>query len=416
MKRLNIKNKLSILAEYETLKYNNMDDIIYDKLLNLLHKACNYSKYYNNIFNDNNISIDCINNIEDIKLCPVLNKYCLNALNTEDMITGMRNGIKRMTAGTSGKPVTVFVSSEALSWQLSTRYHFYNWYGIKIGDREARFWGRPVEGHLYKINDYLLNRKRFTFTNNNKDLIFKEYNYLFSYKPDYLYGYSSLILNAAEFIYNNKLKPLKLKAIICTAESITKFQKQYIEKIFSCPVVEEYGCSETDIIAFECPNRNLHIASFRTIFELTENNEVIITDLDNLLMPLIRYELGDSVIISNDKCSCGRNLPVISKLLGRTINQLVKLEDGGSFHAVVFAYMLEDLVKKGFMLKQFKIIQCGRTITFVLDIDDDRDKFNRELRYIFNKLFGDKLNINVEFKPIEIVLGEKYSYFEHRSS
>jgi phenylacetate-CoA ligase len=415
VKGLKIKNILNILAEYEANNYRNINIIQYGRLIKLLNIAKYRSGYYSKIFKENNIQLRDIKIIKDIARLPMLNKLNLRSMNPENIVTGnLRFAIKRRTAGTSGKPITVYMNKETLAWQLSTRYHFYKWHGIEVGDREARFWGRPVEGNLYKIEDYLLNRKRFNFLMRNKDETLREYHELINFKPDYIYGYSSLILNAAIFIDNNKLQKLNLKAIICTAESITTYQKQYIENIFHCPVVEEYGCSEIDIIAFECPNRRMHIATFRTILEITNNNEVVITDLNNVLMPIIRYNLEDCVEISDNKCSCGRDLLIINKVVGRTLDQLVRLENGAHYHAVTFAYMLEDIVDKGFELKQFKIIQCRNTIIFELDLDGDRDKFTRELSRKFNSIIEGKMNIKVEYKKIDTIKNKKYTYFEVR--
>ena len=408
-KGLEINSKLRVLAELEVDLYNHISEFQNDKFRKLINVAVNKSKYYRKVFCGMNI-----NSLKDLSTLPTLNKTILNELNLCDISTGIENAtIIRRTTGTTGKPVTVYVDKESLAWQLATRYHFYKWYGIEPGDREARFWGRPLKGYSFKVQDYLLNRRRFSFININKFDLLKEYDRFVKFKPDYLYGYSSLILSAAQFISSENLSLVTpLKAVICTAECISKHQKQYIENIFGCPVIEEYGCSEVDIIAFECPSRKLHVATFSKILEATLSNEALVTDLDNLLMPLIRYNLGDTIELSDQKCSCGRNLPFLNKVGGRTIEQLVRLDNGGSFHAVAFAYMLEDLAEKGYVLKQFKIIQCGKTILFELDMDDKRDDFARELEKEFYLNFSNELQFKVEFKPIVIQEGKKHSYFE----
>ena len=416
-KRLNIYDKLNTLSEYEINNYENIEDVQLNLLMKLMGIANKYSKYYSNIFMEQGIDVKNIKNIKDIDRLPILDRDYLRLENSKNILTeNTKYSVKRRTTGTSGKPITVFLNEEALAWQLSTRYHFYRWYGIEIGDREARFWGRPLKGKLFKIQDYLLNRKRFSFYNNNMEEAKKEYDELLKFKPDYIYGYSSLIINAAKYFENKKVNKFKLKAIICTAEGITKYQKRYVEKVFCCPVIEEYGCSEIDIIAFECPSKNLHVASFRTLLETTSSKEAVVTDLNNSLMPLIRYKLGDYIEISGDKCICGRNLPVIKKLLGRTIDQMVKLESGECFNVIALEYMLEDIVDIGYDLKQYKIIQCGKTITFELDLDNKREQFEKELQDKFNKFIGGKLDMKVVFKQIETSEENKYTSFEYRSS
>src|SRR5690606_22120872 len=104
-------------------------------------------------------------------------------------------------------------------------------------------------------------------------------------------------------------------------------KKAYISEHFGCRVVDEYGCTESGIIAFECPEGNRHIAGHNLYVEIIdpatgkvvptgEHGEVVITELHARAMPIIRYRVGDLARISTEKCRCGRATPVIADIVG----------------------------------------------------------------------------------------------------
>jgi phenylacetate-CoA ligase len=134
-------------------------------------------------------------------------------------------------------------------------------------------------------------------------------------------------------------------AISSTTETLLPMYRKLIEETFRAPMYDQYGCGETHSIAFECgEHMGLHITS-EHVFVQTNNDdmgELIITNLDNYAMPIIRYENGDRIKLSKDNCSCGRKLPLISQIIGRTADSIV-LKDGSEVHGVFFTDILNEL-------------------------------------------------------------------------
>jgi phenylacetate-CoA ligase len=105
------------------------------------------------------------------------------------------------------------------------------------------------------------------------------------------------------------------------------WQRGVIEEAFGRPVTNRYGCEEVSLIACECEEHNgLHLNSDGVYCEVIPDNRLnagpnagrlLVTDLTNWAMPLIRYQIGDVVIPSNRWCECGRGLPLIEKVVGR---------------------------------------------------------------------------------------------------
>lgn len=406
---LNVYSKLIELQKNEQNYFIDVGLLQKSRISELVKNAFTKSTIYKKKYAEVSIK----NEMLDFDNLPTLEKIELRNSKAEDVLIG--NPIikfSRMTAGTSGIPLTIYLDREAMSTQLATRYHVYKWYGIDIGDREARFWGRPERGKIYKIKDRILNRSRFDFVSDSPEFIKNELDRFIKYKPDYIYGYSSLIVNFAKIYKNSGYNNIQLKAIICTAERVSDFQLEYLKKTFKCDVVEEYGCSEMDIIAFQCKYNKLHILSNKAYLQLDENtNDVIITDLSNKLMPLIKYRLGDITTISYEKCNCKRNLPILGKIQGRTINQIVKNGDVEICHAVKFAYLVESIVDKGFNMMQFKINKYGKTVIFIIDMDERQEKFSELLAKAFNSEFSGTFELEIIFDKIKYD-NNKYSYYE----
>jgi phenylacetate-CoA ligase len=236
--------------------------------------------------------------------------------------------------------------------------------------------------------------------------------YLYDLKkvqPNYFYGYVSMIRQFAEYLEREgKHKCLTPKVIITTAEALTEPDRQKIEGVFGCRVFNEYGCGEVGTIAHECEEGNLHLSSENMIVEVLsesgrpvkpgESGEIVVTDLVNFSMPLIRYRLKDYASISGEPCPCGRTLPTLLNIHGREYDMLVNTS-GQKFHGEFFLYLVEDLKKKKIVLDHVQFIQQGMKINIKIahsgDVEKDyfHEYFTENLRLYFDAM----VEVNVKF-------------------
>lgn len=409
-KGIRYKEVAALLKVQEQDGYRNVGEIQKAKLASII-SAANRNPFYIGRLTDGGDAQKT--GTDFLASLPVLEKQELDQLYR--CSAGDRSLAVRDTAGTTGHPVKVRVDVDALSWQVATRYHLYGWHGIDLGDKEARFWGRPVTSSSYMLKDFLLNRKRFCFHHKDRQQNMSEYEALLKYQPSYFYGYSSLILQAAIFFDQEKLPKLPLKAVICTAETIHTFQTEFIERVFGCPVVVEYGCSESDILAFQCEQGSLHLVSVNSVVRQDvgpgHEGEVIYTDLNNRVMPLINYRLGDVATIEASLCQCGRALPVIRSLQGRSINQLIPTT-GGGLHAVYVAYAIEEVCQRGFDVRRFKIYYSKGRLEIKVDLVGDEAKFVAAIRPPLDKILNGEIGYDLVLGSIPLDEGRKFSYFE----
>lgn len=169
-----------------------------------------------------------------------------------------------------------------------------------------------------------------------------------------------------------------VKAILTTSEPVMPQHRVLFKEVFGAETFDQYGCGEMGGLAYECPAHNgLHITEERVIVEQNNNNELIITDLDNFSMPFIRYWNADQAEFSDHECPCGRKSRLIKSVLGRTCDYLIG-KDGQSLHWAFFWHLLFDTeiaVNRNFV--KFQIVQDTKDSLVFRTVSDpltDEDK------------------------------------------
>lgn len=303
---------------------------------------------------------------------------------------------RKTTGGSTGEPVTVLKDREALARERAASWLAYGWFGVRIGDRGARFWGSPEalgrRRLRYLAADVAMHRIRFSaFAFDEADLD-DYWERCLRFRPDYFYGYVSMLESFARHVRDRGHDPaeLELKAVITTAEALTPPQRRLISETFGAPVQNEYGCGEFGPIAYECPEGSLHVMSENLLVELLgpegepvevgETGEVVITDLGNRAMPLVRYRVGDHAVRGEEGCSCGRSFPVLEKVWGREY-EFVRDAEGRRYHGEFFMYLFEDLAEKDLGVERFRVVQVSES-DLRIEVKTDRDLSEEQEAYI----------------------------------
>jgi phenylacetate-CoA ligase len=207
----------------------------------------------------------------------------------------------------------------------------------------------------------------FAFDENDLE---RYWNRCLSYKPRYLYGYVSMLEAFANHVARRGHDPaaLGLRAIVTTSEVLAPTQRRLIAGVFRVPVQNEYGCGEMGPIAYSCEQDSLHVMSESVLAEVLdssgapvapgETGELVLTDLNNRAMPLVRYRVGDLAVQASSSCSCGRGFPTLEKVWGRAYD-FVDGPDQKRYHGEFFMYLFEDLRASGFPVEQFQVVQVG---------------------------------------------------------
>jgi phenylacetate-CoA ligase len=317
--------------------------------------------YYSGLFRELQIQPAAIDR-EAFERLPLLDKPTIRAHYAEMLASGARTE-SRSTSGSTGAPFVFPKDSGATAYMDAVMYHVYSWHGIEIGAPQARFWGMPFTPRaraITKLKDLLMNRVRCNaFALGEADLA-RYYQRFISFRPEYLYGYPSLMYEFARFVRDRDSAPLlrPLKAAIGTGELVVPDQRQVIEDVFRTRFVNEYGCSEVGVIGFDCPSGRMHVMAHNLLVEVVKDGrsvidqegEVVVTELHARTLPFIRYQLYDRGVLRSASCDCGLPLPLIDVTSGR-IDSYVSLPSGRKVYDAIFAYTL----KKG--VAAFRAVQ-----------------------------------------------------------
>ena len=307
---------------------------------------------------------------------PVLNKQNLQKALNERLSNGFsENKIYiNKTSGSSGDPF-VFAKDKychALTW-ASNIYRF-GWYNVDFNTSyQARFYGIPLDflgNKKERFKDFLSHRYRFTIFDLSDEVLEGFLEKFKSKKFDYINGYTSSIVLFAKFLRkkNIVLKTIcpTLKVCMVTSEMLFDEDKILLEKQFGIPIVNEYGASELDLIAFQNPNNDWQVNAETLFVEILDDENqvlpygkegrIVITSLFNEAHPFIRYDIGDIGIL-DEKSTLQK--PILKKLIGRT-NDIAILPSGKKSPGLTFYYITKSIIEddgnvKEFVIKQTKI-------------------------------------------------------------
>lgn len=278
------------------------------------------------------------------------------------------------TSGSSGDPF-IFAKdkfSHALTWaEIQDRF---GWYNIDFNkSKQARFYGIPLDRFGYykeRIKDFLSNRYRFSVFDLSDNAFEKHLDKFTNTKFNYINGYTSSIVQFAKFLKKNdivlKQRCSSLNACIVTAEMLFDDDKKLMETHFGVPVINEYGASELDLIAFQNQQGEWQVNSETLYVEILdeknnilpngEKGRVVITSLYNKAHPFIRYDIGDIGVLSKTSTS---KKPILQKLIGRT-NDIAILPSGKKAAGLTFYYITKSIIEDDGKVKEFVIEQLSK--------------------------------------------------------
>jgi len=330
-----IQKNLLLLNESQWWPEKRMISYQNKKLRDLINHCYRNVPYYNSLFNRFNLKPQDIKCKEDLGKLPILTKDIIRK-NFNDMIARNYRSFKPQldkTGGSTGDPLTYYSTKEAISLGWAATYRGWQWAGWELGDKRATLGGyslMPGESVVIKkrLRNFFERNLPISVTSMDSKLMKEYLTQIIQFKPKYLRGYPSALTRLASFIEQSKISGVRPRAIFCTAELLLPNYRKKIQDVFCCDVFDGYGLRDGNGNAMECAeHRGLHVSQEISILEVVQNGkaisngnvgDILFTDLHNYAMPFIRYYSGDVGSFSEVKCLCGRNLPVLKSIKGRT--------------------------------------------------------------------------------------------------
>ena len=358
----------------------------HNHLTKLLSHSYHSVPYYGRIFEEIGLVNNGIVDISKFNDIPILSKEIIREFH-EELISNeytKRKWYYNSSGGSTGEPIKLIQDDLFSKWSYATNHYYYNdIIGIDLQkSKKILLWGSEKDifeggiGLKSKIINWLTDTvllNSFRMTEEDMDDYIKIIN---SYKPDFIRGYAGSLYELCRYAEKKQMIIYKPKILVSAAETLRNEMRDKIEAVFETKLYDFYGSREVSNLAGKCTEGAMHVFMFWNYVEILDNNnqpvkegeegKVVVTNLHNYSMPLIRYEIGDMAVLGTEKCKCGNVLPTLNKVTGRITDHFIK-KDGTIIHGEYFTHLfyLKDWVKA------FQVIQEDYNIIKLLVVSED---------------------------------------------
>ena len=353
-----------------------------ERLRALLVEAGRHVPYYRDLFRAQSFDPLQVDSIADLQRLPFLTKSLIRA-HTEQLKHEQAKGLARFnTGGSSGEPLIFFIGNERVSHDVAAKWRATRWWGVDIGDPEIVVWGSPIElgsqDRVRALRDRLLRTELMPAFEMSEAKLDDFVTTLRRRRPKMLFGYPSALSHIARHAEKRgqRMDDLGIVVAFVTSERLYDDQRATIARAFGCEVANGYGGRDAGFIAHQCPAGGMHLTAEDIVVEIVgpggevlpygQAGEIVITHLSTKDFPFVRYRTGDVAVLDDQRCACGRGLPMIKEIQGRTTDFVVAA-DGTVLHGLALIYILRDLPG----VRQFKIVQESLLHTRMLLVTDD---------------------------------------------
>ena len=295
---------------------------------------------------------------EILNRLPILTRADIQRAGREILNPKGKRMQRSRTGGTTGVPLEIWRDRATAAIGEAALWRGKSWAGIQPWDKSVAVKGFSKGSRLGRLRMRLLRKWVVPAFQPRSEERIKVQDLIRRVRPAVVEGYVTDLLSVAE---GQDFSDAQVRAVLTTGEMLYPKQKETLSSAFSAPVFSYYGCNEISSLAYECEQGAKHVVDEHVIMEAVDEDgnavwdrpgRLLVTDLDNRAMPLIRYELGDVGTLSRARCACGRRLLVLKELAGRQQDAL-RNEAGDRLSATFFAGRFRDLRHLG----QLQLVQ-----------------------------------------------------------
>ena len=338
-----IARKLAFLLDNESTDRRSLEREQANKLDRLIERTRQGSDFYRRFWKHNRGERGVGSNHAPLDGLPVLTKPDLEGADRQFPESGYRGRVVvSQTSGSTGSPMRFLRSPEQESWFWALRFRIWQWAGYRPGDPYLTINLNPRLAWKKRVQDVLFRCAYLTYNadNQNSELIADT---LERRSIPHLNGFSSSLYVLAQYMLDHGRQNHTVQGVTSTGDGLFPPYRDAIEQCFGVRVLDYYGAGGEGVhLASQCAHsqHRYHLHPENAIVELIGENgpvatgelgRIVVTQLDNDAMPLIRYELGDVGVAAADDlvCGCGRTLPLLERIEGR-VPDLVAVP-GGTF-------------------------------------------------------------------------------------
>jgi phenylacetate-CoA ligase len=408
--------QLKYLKEMEEVQFypqGRLLELQWQRLQKLLRHAYRSCPFYGERFREAGIDPERMQSPDDLQKLPPLSKPEIQEHFSEMISRDFPEKalIRDKTGGSTGSPLVFYYDRERLDSRHAATVRHNRWAGWDIGDKVGLIWGAHSDlagfGRLKaQLRNRILTRYLVLDTSAmTEDLLGRYAEELRRYDPKVILAYTNSLVMLANYMKAHGIDDIRPEGIVCTCEVLTPEYRGLIESVFGCKVFDRYGSREVSVIASECGHPGgMHINADNLFLEFVrdgrdvspgEIGEILITDLRNYGMPLIRYRIGDMGSPSGKTCECGRGLPMMQMVAGRVTDFIVTPEGKIVSGVALATYMITNIRGVG----QVQLVQdeVRRLEIRLVRNAQYGEETSRELLKRARKFLGGEMQFEIEF-------------------
>ncbi len=403
-----------LLSSSQYLSQEDMRELQELKLRRLIRHAYHHVPYYSEMMNNLRLQPKDISSLDDLRKLSMLSKKELRENLYFDLFSNTHDKkqmVRICTSGSTGEPLVTYAERRQLEMRWASTLRASEWTGWRFGDPQVRLWHQTIGMSFSqvlreKIDAWFMNRlfiPAYEIREDNIDDFLKKIK---RHKPVLMDGYAESFNFLAYYSQYAKKFDIQPKAIMSSAQVMPDHVREKIQKTFSTQVFDKYGSREFSGIAYECEAHDgHHVMAESYIVELLVENrpaepgeigEIVITDLNNFSVPLIRYRIGDLAMAMDSKpCPCGRGLPKLGKIEGRA-QAIILGANGVWLPGTFFSHYFKEYE---FALRQYQIVQSTKDALTVKIIKNESfsEEVQQEILSGLKKFMGESMKITLEF-------------------
>ncbi len=367
-----IRRYVSLLRQTQWLGPDRLARLQGEELRNLLVNAGSRVPYYRELFTRSRFDPRAVTSRDDLAALPILTRETLRE-RCDELVdeTDRDRPIRKQTSGSTGVPLRFEYSNRSETWRQATRLRAYEWAGYRPGLVTLHYWGtgthvpRGVEALKIRL-DRVLRRDLYVDCGHQDEADMRELARLIERKkPHAIVAYTRALAAFARWVVESGSRAWEDIPVICGAEAMAPAHRDWLVRAFGKRVFETYGARETMLIAAECDAHDgLHVAEENLVVEIVrddgrpaepgETGAVVVTDLHNGRMPMVRYANGDRATWGPARaCLCGRTLRRIARVDGR-VNDTMRTASGVRVPGMLFISLLNGHAAE---IREFQALQ-----------------------------------------------------------
>lgn len=321
------------------------------ELQKFIHHAYNNTLYYKRVFDELRLKPTDIKTIDDLRKLPIINKEIANKYYDELVpknISSIKYRIAR-TGGTTGEPMQYLCDENTWGYVTAAKIIAWKRFGYRYGDKfialgsVSLFSKKP--SILRRIYDKMRNELALNSVNMTDDICKRYVKIIQDQNIQYIYGYAASIYILTKYVKKHNIDLACIKVVFTTSENLTDHYRQFIQDTYKCKVMDCYGAKDAGITAYESDYKrynvgyNIHAEIINPIND-KNTGTLLTTNFANYSFPLIRYQFGDEVTLSNGDDN-DYNGQIINQIIGRT-SDVMRLSNGHNLTSTGFSMIMKE--------------------------------------------------------------------------